>query len=194
MIYFFYIWKYILLLCFQLAKKIPLIIKEKVGKLLISGMSRDMIAKHMGIGAGSVSRIADEIMSREIPDLYALREIAVKIKSDGFDWGNLASFVRFSNLLEQMGLSQLDIENLIQYIESHCYKTDQNIHDFVIGINENLKFAFELGVSIYELSEAIKQKKEEIKALENERNRLKTLIQKYRFDYSKIHGRMPDYL
>jgi hypothetical protein len=54
-----------------------------------------------------------------------------------------------------MGLSQIDVENLIFYIESHCYRTELNIHDFVVGINENFKFATELGVSIFKISESI---------------------------------------
>jgi hypothetical protein len=162
--------------------------------LWLLGISRDLIARHVGIGCGSVSRIIDEIRSKEVPDLDLLRAIAVKIKSEGLDWTAVASYMRFSNTLEQMGLSEKDLETLILHIESHCFKTNQNIHDFVVGLNENFKFASELGVSIYEVSDSIEHKKQELQTLENERKRYRIIIGKLKIDYRKIHGRMPDFL
>ena len=79
-------------------------------------------------------------------------------------------------------------------IESHCFKTNQNIHDFVVGVDENFKFASELGISINEVSDLIKHKKQELQALENELNKQRILIRKYKLDYQKIHGRLPDFL
>ena len=147
----------------------------------------------MGIGYGSVSRIINALKSK-VPDLDLLRAIAVKIKSEGLDLTNVASYVRFSNFLEQMGLSEIDLERLMLQIESHCFKTNQNIHDFVVGMDENFKFASELGISINEVSDLIKHKKQELQALENELNKQRILIRKYKLDYQKIHGRLPDFL
>ena len=166
----------------------------KIRDLWLAGISRDLIARHVDIGCGSVSRIIDEIRSKEVPDLDLLRAIAVKIKSEGLDLTNVASYVRFSNFLEQMGLSEIDLERLMLQIESHCFKTNQNIHDFVVGMDENFKFASELGISINEVSDLIKHKKQELQALENELNKQRILIRKYKLDYQKIHGRLPDFL
>ncbi len=165
----------------------------KILDFWLLGISRDLIARHVGIGCGSVSRIINALKSK-VPDLDLLRAIAVKIKSEGLDLTNVASYIRFSNFLEQMGLSEIDLERLMLQIESHCFKTNQNIHDFVVGVDENFKFASELGISINEVSDLIKHKKQELQALENELNKQRILIRKYKLDYQKIHGRLPDFL
>jgi DNA repair ATPase RecN len=162
--------------------------------LWLLGISRDLIARSVGIECGSVSRIIDEIRSKEVPDLDLLRAIAKKIKGEGLDWTAVASYTRFSNTLEQIGLSEKDLEILILHIESHCFKTNQNIHDFVDAVNENFKFASELGVSIYEVFDSIEHKKQELQTLENELKRCRILIQKHKIEYQKIHGRLPDFL
>ncbi len=166
----------------------------KIRDLWLSGISRDLIARTVGIGCGSVSRIIDEIRSKEVPDLDLLRAIAVKIKSEGLDSTAVASHIRFSNTLEQMGLPEKDLEMLILHIESHCFKTNQNIHDFVVAVNENFKFASELGVSISEVSDSIEHKKQELQTLENELNRYRIIIRKCKIENQKIHGRLPDFL
>lgn len=175
-------------------ERTPTAIKLKILDLWLSGISRDLIARHVGIGCGSVSRIIDALKSTEVPDLDLLRAIAVKIKSEGLDLTTVASYVRLSNFLEQIGLSEIDLERLMLQIESHCFKTNQNIHDFVVEVDVNFKFASELGISINEVSDLIKHKKKELQTLENETNKRRILIRKYKIDYQKIHGRLLDFL
>ncbi len=82
-----------------------------------------------------------------------------------------------------MGLSEIDLERLMLQIESHCFKTNRNIHDFVVGVDENFKFASELGISINEVSDLIKHEKKGLKTRENEINKRRILIRKYKIDY-----------
>lgn len=160
----------------------------------LSGLSRDLIASHVGIGCGSVSRIIDDIRSKEIPDLDVLRTTATEIKSEGFDWKSVVSYIRFSNSLEEMGLSETDLEKLVLHIESHCFKTNQDLHKFIDALNKNFEFAEGMGVSIFEISDFIERKKEELQTLENELDKHRILVRKYKMDYQKIHGRLPDCL
>lgn len=185
----------------SLHKRTPPVIKLKILNLWIFGISRDLIARNVGIGSGSVSRIIDELRSKEVPDLDLIRAVALKIRSEGFDWDAVASYVRFSNSLEQMGLSEKDIETLLLHLESICYKSNQNIHDFVGALNENFNFASELGVSFYDLTDSIALKKKDLQilkkekqSLEKERDSLRIIVRKYRFDYQRIHGRLPDFM
>ena len=78
----------------------------KIRDLWLSGISRDLITSTVGIGCGSILRIIDEIRPKEVPDLDLLRAIAVKIKSEGLELTAVVSNIRFSNTLEQMGLSE----------------------------------------------------------------------------------------
>jgi hypothetical protein len=169
--------------------------------LWILGVSRDAIARNVGIGSGSVSRIIAEIRSKEVPDLDLLRAIAIKISSKDLDWNEVASYVRFSNSLEQVGLSESDLETLILHLESICFKTNQSLHEFVAALKENFNYASELGVSIHDLTDSIIEKKEtlqilkkEKESLEKERDSLRIIVRKYQFDYQKLHGKLPDFM
>ena len=72
---------------------------------------------------------------------------------------------------------------LILHLESHCFKTNQNIHDFVVAVNENFRFTSELGVSINEVSDSIEYKKQELQTLKNELKRYRMIIQKNKIEY-----------
>jgi len=124
--------------------RIPPEIKEKVVVLWIKAISRDDIAHRLDIGNGSVSRIIDQIRSREVPDIDLLRHIALKIKNEGFELAEVASGIRFSNFIKQMGSSEEEMEKLLKDLEIYCFKTEQDFHDFVGTVDKINEFEMDL--------------------------------------------------
>ncbi|MGD9533813.1 MAG: hypothetical protein AB7V56_08600 [Candidatus Nitrosocosmicus sp.] len=141
--------------------RIPPSIKSKVLMMWLTGTPRNEIAHRVDIGYGSVSRILDKIKS-EVPDLDLLREVALKIKKEDFNLSEVASGIRLSNFLKQMGSSEEKMEKLLQFMEIYCYKTDQDFHDF-IGIVEKIKeFEADFNITIHQIPDFLKQKKQEL--------------------------------
>jgi hypothetical protein len=73
--------------------KIPRPIKLDVIRKWLEGKSRDQIAKEVGIGAGTVSGIINECRQNDL-QFDLLREVAVKLKSQGVDILSFAPLVR----------------------------------------------------------------------------------------------------
>src|SRR5690349_21631291 len=109
-----------------MANRIPPEIKHKVLVMWLKAIPRAEIAHRVGIGEGSVSRIIDQIKSKELPDIDLLRYVAVKIKNGGFELSDVASGIRISNFLNQMGTSEEEMEKLLKIMEIHCFKTEQD--------------------------------------------------------------------
>lgn len=118
-------------------------------------MSRSEIAHSVGIGDGSVSRIIDQIKSKEIPDIDLLRHVAVRIKNEGFELADVASGIRILNFLNQMGTSEEEMEKLLKIMEIHCFKTEQDFHDFIVGVEAMEDFVTGFGYSIREIPKYI---------------------------------------
>ena len=72
--------------------RIPQLLKLKVLKYWLNGMSRDNIAINEHIGTGSVSRIIQEFDSNETPDIDLLREVAVRLRRQNYDLTQFASY------------------------------------------------------------------------------------------------------
>lgn len=148
--------------------RIPPEIKAKVVVLWTKAMSRDDIAHLLGIGNGSVSRIIDQIKSREVPDIDLLRHIALQIKNEGFELVEVASGIRFSNFIKKMGSSEEEMEKLLKDLEIYCFETEQDFHDF-IGIVEKInEFEMDFDISIHQIPDYLEQKRIELYKLHAE--------------------------
>ena len=77
------------------------VIKKQVVNQWLSGDSRDRIAAHSGIGAGTVSNIIDEWKKRvQESDYESIRELSVFCKKQGVTLNALASCIRLNNYIE----------------------------------------------------------------------------------------------
>jgi len=141
-----------------------------------------MIVTCNGIGYGSVFRILESFKSK-IPDLDLLRAVSVMIKQQGLILNDVALGIRIKNFLEQMGSSEIEMERLLTEIDIHSFKTNQTFSNFVKEIHEIHRFAMGLGISIHQVYDYIEDKKKELRTLQIELDKMKSLILKKKIEY-----------
>ena len=112
-----------------------------------------------------------------------LRAVAVMIKQEGLSLNDVASGIRIKNFLEQMGSSEIEMERLLTEIDIHSFKTNQTFSNFVKQIHEIHRFASGLGISIHQVYDYVEQKKKELRNLQIELDKMKSLILRKRIEY-----------
>ncbi len=167
-----------------MGKRIPNEIKSKVLNQWLFGLPTNTIAICNGIGYGSVYRIM-ELFESKIPDLDVLRAVAVRIKQEGLSLNDVARGIRIKNFLEQMGSSEIEMERLLTDIDIHSFKTNQTFSNFVKEIHEIHRFARGLGISIHQVYDYVEHKKKELRTLQIELDKMKSLIIEKKIEY---HG------
>jgi Helix-turn-helix domain len=80
--------------------KIPREIRLQVIRKWLEGVSRDLIAHQLHIGAGTVSGIIKELREG-FDDVDLLREVALNLKNRGLDIESFAPLVRLKHVLEE---------------------------------------------------------------------------------------------
>lgn len=155
-------------LIYTMGYRIPTSIKSKVLLMWLKGTPRNEIARRVDIGYGSVSRILDKIKSEEIPDLDLLRDVALKIKKEDFDLVEVASGIRLSNFLKQMGSSEEEMEKLLQFMEIYCFKTEQDFHDFIDIVEKIKEFEADFNITMHQIPGFLEQKKQELYKLSSD--------------------------
>ena len=79
---------------------IPRPIKVEVNRKWLQGKSRDQIAKEVGIGAGTVSSIINECTQND-SEFDRMRQVAVKMKNEGYTVESFACLVRIREILRR---------------------------------------------------------------------------------------------
>jgi hypothetical protein len=95
----------------------------------LNGFSRDQIAKDNQIGAGTVITIIKQCKEQKQQEYTAdddfefdvIRQVAVMLKREGVDVKSFASSIRLQTKLDQNGLSEEQIESLIENMDVHCF-------------------------------------------------------------------------
>jgi hypothetical protein len=112
--------------------KVPKSIKQQVIKQWLQGISRDQIAKDNDIGAGTVSAIIKDA-KQEIPDIDLIREVSLWVKKKyDLDLSVFASSFRIKNKLDEMGVSEDQIDSLIDNSNTHCSKRGLTADKYLI--------------------------------------------------------------
>src|SRR5918998_2266482 len=104
-----------------MAPQAPPEIRVEVLTQWLQALSRDDIAKMVGIGACTVSEILKAYRQCN-PDFDHLRELVVAIKRGGVSTEEYAYTIRLRRMLNDYGLSEEHIESLIRSASSHCFK------------------------------------------------------------------------
>ena len=107
--------------------------KEKVLRFWLSGYSREKIAEKAGIGEGTVSSIIQEA-KQNLPDIDLLRQVAVQIKRKGWELAMFSSAMRHRNILYKKGLTDDQIDSLIEIVDEHCFRRNMTLEWFVDAI------------------------------------------------------------
>lgn len=124
-------------------KEISLIKKQKVIKLLFSGLSYDEIAQEAGVAKGSVVNIIDEFKEGTLPIpltitgyIDELRHVAVDMKNHNITISHLKSYIKLHTKLKEMGVS---VEQADEWLDI-C----QDIACSSVSSNQFVKAALEL--------------------------------------------------
>ncbi len=127
--------------------KIPYTINVQVLKEWIQGVSRDKIAKDNNIGTGTVTSIIQQT-KRNIPDIYLMRELALKIQKENLDINYFASSVRLKKVLDSLELSEEKIEEFLEEMAIYCFKQQISQKEFILKIHKvsNLADNFEIPI------------------------------------------------
>jgi transposase len=170
----------------------------------ILGFSRDTIAKHYGIGAGTVSSIiANYKTGLEELDFDSIRQLAVEAKQHGLKLSELASHARLYNFFVKSGASENAIESFITKVSSSDVSPEQVI-ELVYQLHE---ISEKESIPLDQVSEYIKQKIQEKQKIDeytkeaeatlrnknvsieaiNEYIQLKKELKKYRLSTKDIH-------
>jgi vacuolar-type H+-ATPase subunit I/STV1 len=170
----------------------------------ILGFSRDTIAEHNGIGAGTVSSIiANYKTGLEELDFDSIRQLAVEARQQGWSFADLASHARLYNYFVKSGAAENKIESFITKVSSGDVSPSEMI-ELVYQLNEISKTQ---AIPLDQVPEYINQKleakqkiDEEIKQAEatlqsknvsieaiNEHIQLKKELHKYRLSTKDVH-------
>jgi hypothetical protein len=148
-----------------MGERIPHSLKKTVINEWLQGISRDTIASDNGIGGGTVSRIIQEA-KMDIPDINLLREVAVKLKEENLDVNHFASSVRLKKILDGLGLTEENVELLIEQVNTHCFKHGMSEKEFVSKIDEICNMLDNVEFSLNDLPAYIVQKKIQLESLD----------------------------
>jgi transcriptional regulator len=152
-------------LYYTMGGNIPVKTKQKVLKFWLSGDSRKKIAEKVGIGEGTVTSIGQEA-KKNIPDVDLLHEIATKITRNNWDINIFSSAIRHRKMLYDKGITDDQIDSLIENVDEHCFKKKIRVEHFVNLVQEVAETLLKYDCSINELPELIAEKQTELFELE----------------------------
>ena len=152
-------------LYYTMGGNIPVKTKHKVLKLWLSGVSRKKIAEKVGIGEGTVTSIVQEA-KENIPDVDLLHEVATKITRNNWDINIFSSGIRHRKILYKKGISDDQIDSLIENVDEHCFKKKIRVEHFVKLVQEVAETLLKYDCLIDALPELIVEKQVELIELE----------------------------
>src|SRR4029078_4919069 len=153
--------------------KIPVKMKQKVLRFWLLGVARKKIAEKAGIGEGTVTSIVQEAKAN-IPDVDLLHEISSKITRNNWDINIFSSGIRHRNILYEKGITDDQIDSLIENIDEHCFRKQISIEHFVKLVQEVAETLLKYDCSINDLPELIAEKQVELIDLEQTIKSLKS--------------------
>ena len=152
-------------LYYTMGGNIPVKTKQKVLKLWLSGVSRKKIAEKVGIGEGTVTSIVQEAKVN-IPDVDLLHEVATEITRKNWDINIFSSAIRHRKILYEKGITDDQIDSLIENVDEHCFKKGIRVELFVKLVQEVAEMLLTYDCSIDVLPELIAEKQAELVALQ----------------------------
>ena len=144
----------------------------------IQGIPRDKIAKNNDIGRGTVTNIIQQYKTN-VPDIDLMRQTALQIKKEGLEIFSFAASIRLRRLLEQLQITEDQIESFLEELEIYCFKQQIIPKDFVLKIKDVSDLAMELKTPIHKLPSFINQ-------LSIQKNRLEREITIKKEEYSQV--------
>ena len=116
----------------------------------IAGIPRDKIAINNSIGRGTVTNIIVHLKINT-PDIDLMRQTALLIKKEGLGIFSLAASIRLRKLLEQLKITEDQIEKLLEVIDVYCFKQGIAPKDFVLKIGEISDLAIDFKIPLHKI-------------------------------------------
>ena len=152
---------------------IPVKTKHKVLKLWLLGVARKKISEKVGIGEGTVTSIVQDA-KENIPDVDLLHEVATKITRNNWDINIFSSGIRHRKILYEKGVTDDQIDSLIETVDEHCFKRKIKVEHFVNLVQEVAETLLKYDCSINELPRLTAEKQVELIELEQTIGSLKS--------------------
>ena len=150
-----------------MSNPIPRQIKVQVLYQWIQGIPRDKIADNNDIGRGTVTNIIEQFKTT-VPDIDLMRETSLQIKKEGVAIFLVAASLRLRNLLEDLKITEDQIESLLEEINIHCFKQQITPKDFVLKIKEVSDLAMDLQTPLHKLPSFVHQLSSQKSKIERE--------------------------
>ena len=90
------------------------------------------------------------------------------LKREGVDVNTFACSIRLQRKLDQNGVSEEQIESVIENMDVHCFKRDLKPEEFINTINKVCIISDNLGISVDGMSEYITQEQEKLNKIRQE--------------------------
>ncbi len=127
-------------------------LKIKIIAEFLSGIKREVIAKKYGISTGSVSAIAEEF-EEEIPDLYKIRAMMMKLNETGNSLKTFYHAIRLYNYIKNQGLTEVQAENILEILQEYAFKENYDISELFDAIINAHVVAQRCGTDLVHLEE-----------------------------------------
>ena len=161
-----------------MSNPIPHKTKVQVLHQWIQVIPRDRIAENNDIGRGTVSNIIKQFKTT-VPDIDLMRETALQIKKEDLEIFTYAASIRLRRLLEQLNITEDQVENLLEEISIYCFKQQITSKDFVLKINEVSDLAMDLQTPIHKLPSFVNQ-------LSSQKGKLEREIANKKQEYNQV--------
>jgi hypothetical protein len=162
----------------KMHSRIPKSIREKTILLWLEGVSRDEIARIVGIGAGSVSEIV-KVYRTNYNDIKLEREYVISVKNQGYNIRQLEPSIRIKNRLGKLNWSEEQLETLLDRTEEHLFKEGKEVEVFIKEFEEfleNRPISQKLQMTEEALARVSREKNEAIAYLNRVNNRLDDFV------------------
>jgi len=139
-----------------LSNPIPHKIKVQVLYQWIQGIPRDKIAENNDIGRGTVTNIIEQF-KRTVPDIDLMRETSLQIKKEDIGIFSFAASLRLRRLLEDLEITEDQIEDFLEELGIYCFKQQITSKDFILKIKEVSDLAIDLQTPIHKIPSFVNQ-------------------------------------
>jgi hypothetical protein len=140
-------------------------LKIKIIAQFLSGIKREVIADDNGISTGSVSAIAEEF-EEQIPDIHKLRAMMIKLNETGNSPKTFYHAIRLHNHIENLGLSMVQVENILEILQEYVFKNNYNIADLFDAVINAYSIALRCGTDLEHLDEYANARKVVLEGIE----------------------------
>jgi hypothetical protein len=148
--------------------------RRNVIRQWILGFSRDTIAEHNGIGAGTVSSIvASYKVGLEELDFDSIRQLAVEARQQDWNLSDLASHARLYNFFRNSGAAEEDIESFIDNINSRDVSPEKAVQ----YVNQLYNVSKEETIPLDQVPNYIEKKLEEKKKIDHDIKEADAILQ-----------------